>query len=81
MTFPGDVLLGPLIRAVFGPPKPRREPTRAPDARHYGGPSVPFSGWPHSRRVPDGCSDWLAVFLGAAGLAFTAMAFLAAGSR
>ena len=71
MTFPGDVLIGPLIRAIFGQPKPRREPMPMPDDRGYGGPDRRFSGWPHSYPVLSGrCPLWLAVFLGAAGLAF-----------
>ena len=81
MTFPGDVLFGPLIRAVFGPPKPRREPARAPDDRHYGGPSMPFAGWPHSRRVSDGCPDWLALALGLGGVLFLGWLMLSAESR
>ena len=48
MTFPGDVLIGPLIRAVFGQPKPRREPMRLPDDRNYGGPTMKFNGWPNT---------------------------------
>ena len=29
--FPGDVLIGPILRAIFGQPKPRREPIKLPD--------------------------------------------------
>ena len=48
MTFPGDVLIGPLIRAIFGQPKPRREPIKLPDDRGYGGPDRRFNGWPNT---------------------------------
>ena len=47
MTFPGDVLIGPILRAVFGQPKPRREPMPMPDDRGYGGPDRRFNGWPN----------------------------------
>ena len=47
MTFPGDVLIGPILRAIFGQPKPRREPIKLPDDRGYGGPAKTFSGWPN----------------------------------
>ena len=71
MTFPGDVLIGPILRAIFGQPKPRREPMPMPDDRGYGGPTMKFNGWPHSYPVLSGrCPAWLAVFLGAAGLGF-----------
>jgi hypothetical protein len=46
--FPGDVLFGPLFRAVFGPPKPRRQPLQLPDDRNYGGPERSFNGWPNT---------------------------------
>lgn len=48
MTFPGDVLIGPILRAIFGPPKPRREPLQLPDDRNYGGPVRRFNGWPNT---------------------------------
>ena len=69
--FPGDVLIGPVLRAIFGQPKPRREPLKMPDDRGYGGPTMKFNGWPHSHQVLIGrCPAWLAEFLGAAGLGF-----------
>jgi len=50
VTFPGDVLIGPILRAIFGPPKPRREPLQLPDDRNYGGPERRFNGWPNTTR-------------------------------
>ena len=50
MTFPGDVLFGPILRAIFGPSKPRREPLQLPDDRNYGGPERRFGGWPNTTR-------------------------------
>ena len=64
-------LLREIFSAIFGQPKPRREPMQMPDDRGYGGPAKTFTGWPHSYPVLIGrCPLWLAVFLGAAGLAF-----------
>ena len=69
--FPGDVLIGPLLDAIFGPRKPRPAPVPIRDDRNYGGPAKTFNGWPHSYPVLIGrCPAWLAVFLGAAGLGF-----------
>jgi hypothetical protein len=44
--FPGDVLVGPIIRALFGQPK-YREVAKPPDDRNYGGPEKKFNGWPN----------------------------------
>jgi hypothetical protein len=41
-------LLHDILRAVFGPPKTRREPLKMPDDRNYGGPERRFDGWPNT---------------------------------
>ena len=69
--FPGDVLVGPLLDAIFGPRKPRPAPVPIRDDRNYGGPSRRFYGWPHSYPVLIGrCPLWVAVSLGAGGVGF-----------
>jgi hypothetical protein len=41
-------LLHDILRAIFGQPKPRREPLQLPDDRNYGGPERRFNGWPNT---------------------------------
>jgi hypothetical protein len=41
-------LLHDILRAIFGPPQPRREPPQPPDDRNYGGPERRFNGWPNT---------------------------------
>jgi hypothetical protein len=86
MTFPGDVLIGPILRAIVGQPKPRREPIKLPDDRGYGGPDRRFNGWPHSHQVLIGrCPFWLVCVLSGISVGFVycllATAFLEALPR
>ena len=68
----GDVLFGPLARAardaLFGEPDPwrRREPPQPVNNPFRQGPTMPFSGWPHSRRLvePAGPVEVVAVIAG-----------------
>lgn len=68
----GDVLFGPLARAardaLFGEPDPwrRREPRPPVYDTFRQGPTMPFSEWPHSRRLvePAGPVEVIAVIAG-----------------
>ena len=83
----GAVLLG----SLFAPETPEDRRRREARALMFGATPDHWRGWPGlspkgygtERGEPvtpeDGdCPDWLAAFLGAAGLAFTALAFVAA---